>query len=310
MRFAISLLMVSLLVSCAERADEPLVVSLEEGWSAVQNARFVEGSHTDGDSIHVEHDGKETIFRLYWVDTLEKNPRSVDRRVAQARYFGIQNQPNEAGMELAEEAKEFTRRLLSRPFVVLTKWEKVDPEGDNPSIRAYIKTAQGDLGGLLVVNGLALVKGGSAEAPGPEGASVEDVRAGLHQDEKTAREARRGGWALAEDRSVKALPAGTLAATDREALLRAVGTEIEVHGVVSRVGSSASMAFVNFAGCARGDFVVVARLKAFRAPKNAPPIPWLEEFIGKTVRVKGEIATYQGAPQIVLTNPEQIRATD
>jgi hypothetical protein len=73
---------------------------------------------SDGDSFHVIlPDGKEVIFRLYFVDTPEEERVYADRIAEQAAHFGIS--PN-AAAEVGREASEFTqnRRSQSRSPVV------------------------------------------------------------------------------------------------------------------------------------------------------------------------------------------------
>jgi hypothetical protein len=39
-------------------------------WQTIRNCRLIENESNDGDSFHVKADGKEHIFRLYFVDTV------------------------------------------------------------------------------------------------------------------------------------------------------------------------------------------------------------------------------------------------
>ena len=68
----------------------------------------------DGDSFHVLlRDQKEVIFRLYFVDTPEEERVYADRIAEQAAYFGISA---DAALEVGNEASEFTKRTLAKPF--------------------------------------------------------------------------------------------------------------------------------------------------------------------------------------------------
>jgi endonuclease YncB( thermonuclease family) len=70
----------------------------------------------DGDSFHVIlPDQKETVFRLYFVDTPEEERIYADRIAEQAAYFGIS--PDRA-VEIGREASEFTKQALSKPFTI------------------------------------------------------------------------------------------------------------------------------------------------------------------------------------------------
>jgi endonuclease YncB( thermonuclease family) len=70
----------------------------------------------DGDSFHVIlPDQKETVLRLYFVDTPEEERIYADRIAEQAAYFDIT--PDRA-VEIGREASEFTRQTLSKPFTI------------------------------------------------------------------------------------------------------------------------------------------------------------------------------------------------
>ena len=62
-----------------------LVVSplFARGWEKLTGCEYHEGSHSDGDSIEILRDGKRYIFRLYFVDCVERNPDSRARRAVQ-----------------------------------------------------------------------------------------------------------------------------------------------------------------------------------------------------------------------------------
>ena len=57
-----AVLLVLLALVCIARADE---------WETIRGCRLIENESNDGDSFHVEADGEEKIFRLYFVDTPE-----------------------------------------------------------------------------------------------------------------------------------------------------------------------------------------------------------------------------------------------
>src|SRR4030095_14639436 len=59
------------------------------GCEKLTGCEYHEGSHSDGDSIEILRDGKRYIFRLYFVDCVERNPDSRARRVAAARHFWL-----------------------------------------------------------------------------------------------------------------------------------------------------------------------------------------------------------------------------
>lgn len=76
-------------------------------WATLQNCVLVQNPANDGDSFHVMHDGKEYVFRLYFVDCPEEDDRYSDRVAAQAAYFGVNEKQAHA---LAEQAAAFTPR--------------------------------------------------------------------------------------------------------------------------------------------------------------------------------------------------------
>ena len=54
-----------------------------------QSCHYLIKRANDGDSFHVSVNGKEYIFRLYFVDTPEVDTEFPQRVKEQARYFGI-----------------------------------------------------------------------------------------------------------------------------------------------------------------------------------------------------------------------------
>ena len=83
----------------------------------LNNCQYLPNRANDGDSFHVRANGKEYIFRLYYVDTPETD-KSIPKRVAeQAAYFRVNRSQT---IRVGLEAERFTRRKLSRSFVVRT----------------------------------------------------------------------------------------------------------------------------------------------------------------------------------------------
>lgn len=112
----------------------------------------------DGDSFHVILPNvKETIFRLYFVDTPEEERVYADRIAEQAAYFSIT--PNKA-IEAGHAASEFTKRALAKPFTIQTRWRLARGRSKLPRYYAVVTTAEGrDLAALLVSAGLARIYG-------------------------------------------------------------------------------------------------------------------------------------------------------
>ena len=295
---------------------------LAEGWVRLEGCRYREGRHSDGDSVEAIHEGKDYVFRVYFVDCIEENPRSVERRRAQARYFGVKSE--EEAVRHAQAAAHFTRQLLEeRPFVVYTRWEFVTPGSDNPSIRAFVETADGqDLATELVKQGLAIIRGGQALADHPAGRSRSEILRELREWETQARLARRGAWAgnpTARNSSLPSAPASLrqlfsgngkiFSPGELASLKKAAGTEARVRGRLAEVSSlpDKRITFLNFVGVPRGGFVAIVRggqLAAFQSALGGE-LPAI--LTGREVEVRGVISLYKDIPQIELFDPSQLK---
>jgi endonuclease YncB( thermonuclease family) len=180
-----SLLLALILIPALLRA-EPVY-----DWKKLEGCTLVESRFRDGDSFHVKHQGKDYIFRLYFVDTPEDESRFPDRIAEQAAYFGISS---EQSLELGQQAADFTSKTLGvRPFTVWTLWQDAMGASAQPRFYAIVKTNQGDLAELLVKNGLARIYGKRIELP-----DKTDSRAYLEKLAGLKEEAIRnhkGGWA-------------------------------------------------------------------------------------------------------------------
>ncbi len=281
---------------------------MQPGWHKLDGCKFVEGPHSDGDSVEVLYKGKRHIFRLYFVDSIESNARSEPRRAAQAHYFGIRDDP--AALKFAREAEEFTRSALQRPFTVYTRWTPVTPGSDNPSIRAFVElTDGGDLGTALVERGLAIIRSGPALSDHANGKSKSQLLKELREAETLARVGRIGAWA-GEDKPSAPAPrhGGRVDATRSEELRALAGRRVVVKGTVSRVGSlpDGRITFVNFDGTQRGDFVAIFREGSRARISKAFPRGIENELPGKPVEVTGVLTLYRGNPQIEIEDPAQL----
>ncbi len=280
---------------------------LARGWERWEQCVFREGSHSDGDSVEVLRGGKRHVFRLYFVDCLEKNPASRARRAEQARYFGLNEPSEDAALRAAYLASGVTRRALSQPFTVSTRWQRVDPDNGNPAVRAFIRTAKGeDLATLLVSEGLAIIRHGkSAVSNHPDGQSAAEISSSLRKAEREARAMKRGAWGL-RGAVVDDVSPPEFAATDRDALVAQAGRKLRVRGRVSSVGRlPGRMTFINF-DHEKGGFVGIVREKfAARFSKRFPE-GLRNDLTGKEVMLEGTISLYRGTPQIELEIPEQI----
>jgi endonuclease YncB( thermonuclease family) len=278
------------------------------GWERLDRCEFFEGSHSDGDSIEVRRGNQHYIFRLYFVDCVEKNPLSRVRRRTQGNYFGLKSSEGTA-LRVAYLATNFTREKLRKPFTVYTRWQPVDPGGDNPAVRSFVETGDGeDLATLLVSEGLAIIRhGDSAVSDNPQGRSSDEISSDLRRAEADAKTHNRGAWGLAGVRE-NDREEGVLTATDREALVSRAGTKVKVRGRVSRIGalSDRRMTFVDFGEKGEDGFVAIIRSTALPSFLKQFPNGLKSALVDRDVLLEGVITLYRGAPQIELQSPKQL----
>ncbi len=191
-------MMVCIASAAAAAASQP--------WQRLEGCTYVAHPFNDGDSFHVLHEGREYIFRLYFVDTPEGDEGFNERVREQAAYFGVE--PTRA-VAAGHQADEMARTFLAQPFTVVTRWQGAMGRSKLPRFYAFIEAGGKDLAFELVGAGLARVYGVRATAP--DGRKAEDLRAGLLAREDEARFNRRGTWAFA--RSLDVESARRLAAT-------------------------------------------------------------------------------------------------
>lgn len=174
-----------------------LKIGRENGWTVLEGCRLLRTSANDGDSFHVRHEGKEFIFRLYYVDAPETSMAYPDRVEDQARYFRLE--PADT-VRLGKEAKAFSDRVLSAaPFTVVTKWEDAMGNSRLPRYYGFVITAQGDLDELLAAEGLVRIYGMRTSSGLGSRKSSE-----LKKLEAAARHEQAGAWGM--DRGVSARP--------------------------------------------------------------------------------------------------------
>ncbi len=285
-------------------------VLLAKGWERLDGCEFFEGSHSDGDSVTVRRGDKNYVFRLYFVDCVEKNPASRARRAAQAQYFDLKTSETTA-LRAAYLARNFTTDKLRDPFTVYTRWQAVDPGGDNPAIRAFVETADGkDLSTLLVNEGLAIIRhGNTAVSDHPNGRSSGQIFSDLKKAELEARARKRGAWGLARSSEDDNGRSELLEATDIGALVSRAGTRVKVRGRVVRLGAlpDGRMTFINFDGRGRDGFVGIVRARFLPRFADRFPNGIKSALVGKLVVLEGVITLYRGIPQIELESPAQLR---
>ncbi len=143
----------------------------------------------DGDSFHVRATGKEFLFRLYFVDAPETDDAFADRVDEQAKYFGLTKTQT---LQLGDYAKHFTVEELNRPFTVRTCMQDALGRSRLERFYAFVETAEGDLGELLVANGMARVHGSMATPVGLSSPQMEKLK--LQRLEREARTKKVGAW--------------------------------------------------------------------------------------------------------------------
>ncbi len=154
-------------------------------WETLRGCRMLQNESNDGDSFHVEHKGKEYIFRLYFVDCPESSMQVESRVAEQARDFGVSEDKILKG---GKDAAEFTERALRGTFTVTTQFQNARGASKLPRSYAMVETKDGkDLAALLAEAGLARAFGVKASAPGSRG---------MAYYERLEGRARRGGFGI------------------------------------------------------------------------------------------------------------------
>lgn len=156
----------------------------------------------DGDSFHVDT-GKEVIhIRLYFVDCPESSvgSKSDARRVReQTRYFGLTSA--EETVQFGNEATKFTKKELSAPFTVHTAFANAMGRSKKRRVYGLIETKNGgDLGSLLVKNGLCRPHGVGRKTP--NGVSRDDMFEKLHDLKDEAMLKRVGVWSKSDPNKI------------------------------------------------------------------------------------------------------------
>jgi len=161
-------------------------------WITLDNCVLVPNESNDGDSFHIKTNNTEYLIRLYLVDAPEIESVGAGRLVEQASYFGV-SVPQV--IEIGRRAKQFVDQELAQPFSVVTHMAGGLGRSKIQRFYGFVRTKDGDLGELLIFNGLARVHGTRAAPPGAS-SSAEEIDL-LQELEKQAHQAGRGGWNIA-----------------------------------------------------------------------------------------------------------------
>lgn len=169
-----------------------LRIGNSSGWTVLEDCRLLQNSANDGDSFHVRHDGKEYIFRLYFVDAAETEAEFPERVKDQSAYFKLDKNDT---LKLGHEAAKFTRSILAAaPFTAVTKWEDARGNSELPRHYAMIVTPMGDLDELLTREGLVRQYGMTID--NNLGSKKESD---LRRLEQEAKQHRAGAWGRMEE---------------------------------------------------------------------------------------------------------------
>ena len=162
-------------------------------WEELKGCTLSTNAHSDGDSFHLQHNGRTYIFRLYFVDAPEvdaaKSDAALKQRIReQAAYFGIAPSDIPRGGSLA--AQFSLGKLKGHDFTVVTRWQPVMGPGGRFYCVLLLKGE--NLAEALVANGLARVHGQRANwADEPSSKTFFNKLKNL---ELTAHERRLGLW--------------------------------------------------------------------------------------------------------------------
>jgi len=177
-------LMLILMAFVCRAADE---------WVELKGCRLADNASNDGDSFHVEHKGREYVFRLYFVDAPETSLLIPDRVSEQAEAF---KSTREDVLQAGKGAAAFTKKQLRGDFTVSTRWEDARGMSKGGRHYAFVETASGeDLGELLLAAGWARSYGMKAATKSSSAAQLQQTYDRLEQK---ARRAGVGIWGDAD----------------------------------------------------------------------------------------------------------------
>src|SRR5437763_10802171 len=170
-------------------------------WVKLTDGHYVDAPDNDGDSLRVRGGDKEFTARLYYVDAPETNLRIGDRTHDQSLHFGI---TLDETMKAGEKAKQRTKELLQKPFLIWTRWSTAGGRGRESRYYVIVEVDGKSLGEILVSEGLARTKGMAPNLPSGEHAKAYMER--LDDLESAAREKHLGAWASSTSKKPDVTP--------------------------------------------------------------------------------------------------------
>lgn len=97
---------------------------VSDRFEILPRAELIDSRANEADTLRIRIKGEEHIFVLYFVDALETTTNHPQRVAEQGRYFGNATDKTitDTGVEAARHVAEL---LKTRPFNVITRWERV-----------------------------------------------------------------------------------------------------------------------------------------------------------------------------------------
>jgi len=170
-------------------------------WVKLTDCHYVDAPSNDGDSFRVRGGDKEFTARLYYVDAPETNLQQPERTREQSIYFGI---TLDETMKAGEKAKQRTKQLLQKPFLIWTRWSTAGGRGRESRYYVIVEVDGKNLGEILVSEGLARAKGRAPNLPNEEKGKAYMER--LDDLESAAREKRFGAWTTSTSQKPEVSP--------------------------------------------------------------------------------------------------------
>jgi endonuclease YncB( thermonuclease family) len=163
------------------------------------SCRLIDSRGNDGDSFLVRlPDGREEIFRLYYVDAPESAFKTYHN--SENNHARIADQANDLGgispeqaVEIGRRAKKLTHQILNRGFTLHTRWDS--PFRDE-RYHAFVELDGTPrwLHERLVAKGLARIHTKPDELP--DGTAVGQQLARLRELEQSAKSRGEGAWSF------------------------------------------------------------------------------------------------------------------
>jgi endonuclease YncB( thermonuclease family) len=144
---------------------------------------------------------KSLLCGFYYVDAPETNLRLGDRTHDQSLHFGI---TLDETMKAGEKAKQRTKELLQKPFLIWTRWATAGGLGRESRYYVIVEIEGKNLCEILVAEGLARTKGVAPNLPNEEKGKAYMER--LDDHESATREKHLGSWAMSSNQTSSPKP--------------------------------------------------------------------------------------------------------